>query len=302
VKKLWYLLRNRRYEGPFHLDDLNIKAQQGLLSPDDYLIDEENFTKGQMTYKKASELLQSHCFTRVLTAPEALHVTKSQTQEVETQVESYESGRAQESYKSSSKLSSVSNVSFQEGVSSFREWLSRLSFANVVTTFIVVLGAFWLFENNNNSGIDRQPADEAVETSVTQKRTVKREVVQRDYRNSPTRREEPVKRLMPTERPRAVVSPRPSVREGVGPDSPRFAQPQVLRDELRHREERGIASESHDGEFNNSQEEPYYPQTGDTQSPLIQDDSVTPSPGREPDNEDPVVESGLIDLPQDTYD
>jgi hypothetical protein len=76
----------------------------------------------------------------------------------------------------------------------------------------------------------------------------------------------------------------------------------VLRDELRHREERGIASESHDGEFNNSQEETYYPQTGDTQSPLIQDDSVTPSPGREPDNEDPVVESGLIDLPQDTYD
>lgn len=286
------------------MDDLNVKAQQGLLSPDDYIIDEESFTKGHMTYKKASELLPRDCFAMTLSAPEATQPAKSKTQEIETQIENYETGRAQESYKSSSS-------SQQESVSAFSEWMSNLSFANVATTCVVVLAAFWFFENNNQKVPARQPADVSSEQAASQKKTVEREIVKRDYRAAPEREVKRVEKLMPTERPRSVVSGRPAVKGSA--EAPTRQQPQVARDELRREEnvvqeqERGIASEGYDERGNpmdqRATEENYDSQLDSGPVDVVQDDYPPPPQGGEDDvyGSDPIVEPEVIDVPEDDY-
>lgn len=198
MKKNWYLLKSKRYEGPFQLEDLNVRAQQGLISPDDYLISEEDFTKGQMVYKKASQLLPRECFVVKLSVPTLpqIHMPTSSTREIQVR----------ETY----KTSSVVQPSLEESISPVKEWFEKISFANAATTCVVVLAAFWFFDASQNQQASRQPAEALVQDSKI-KRNVQREIVQKDYRNKDSEEESPrPQKLMPTERPKRNVAQQPA--------------------------------------------------------------------------------------------
>jgi hypothetical protein len=246
VKKIWYLLKNRRYEGPFDLADLNVRAQQGEVSQDDYVVEEANFEKGQMIYQKVSELLPKSAFKHVLSAPE-INVTKTPTQATQN-IET-----VRPTAQSSQSLTSQSSHRHQESVSAFSEWFSNLRFGPVVGFGVVVLAATWFFDRNNSIPVARQPARymDSRSDAPAQKQQVQREIVRTPVAPTPAREENRVERLMPSERPRAVVG---------RPERPQ-ALPQTLEAAparsrqgvgIDNRRERGLASESDFGsnEFN----------------------------------------------------
>ena len=185
MERVWYLLRNRRYEGPFELEDLNVQAQQGQLSPDDYVIEEESFSRGQMSYRRAAEILPREAFSLALSVPEgpapkSLPVENKRSMAPEPQ-RSFE----------------VSRPRHEEQVSPLRDMVGRLSFGNVVGFCAVVLGATWFFENQNPTRESREPA-EFVERSVQQESP--RELV-RKTTNPREANEAPPEKLLPSERP-----------------------------------------------------------------------------------------------------
>lgn len=194
VGQSWYLLKNRRYEGPFELEDLNLRAEKGQLSPDDYLIEEKNFSKGQMVYRRAAEVVARDCFSVTLSVPEV--------SEAKPAVHSGESRR--ESNPSSGenfRPAQISNRSFQEDVSPLRDGISRLSFGNAMAFCGVVLAATWLFNTQNTTPDNRQPAEFA-EQRIKQQPT--REVATRENSAQESDRA-PIQKLRPTERPTRVA-------------------------------------------------------------------------------------------------
>lgn len=185
MERVWYLLRNRRYEGPFELEDLNVQAQQGQLSPDDYVIEEQNFSRGQMIYRRAAEILPREAFSLLLSVPES-QAPRPVISDPKPQASS-------DSY----RPTEISRPHYQESVSPLRDMISGLSFGNVAGFCAVVLGATWFFETQNPTTESREPA-EYVERSVQE--PAPREVVRRTSRPSESV-EAPVEKLLPSERP-----------------------------------------------------------------------------------------------------
>lgn len=221
---MWYLLKNHRYEGPFELEDLNVRAQQGQLSPDDYVIDETNFNKGQMVYRRAAEILAREVFALSLSVPEAGDIRPTASAVLPRPDTAPSAQLAHESY----RPASVSRTTFQESVSPLRDLISSMSFANVAVPCLVVLSAVWVFQNGENSAT-RQPAeiaDQEIKPQVT------REIVRDESRNR--RDAAPVERLMPSERP----SSRIVERKAPPPEGP-------VSEKLQERlSERSLASET----------------------------------------------------------
>jgi hypothetical protein len=210
------------------VEDLNVRAQQGLLSPDDYLITEEEFTKGQMNYKRASDLLHRDCFTQRLSVPEITIAQKTIQQNVESKPEVYETGQAKDSY----KTGKISKPNFEESVSPFSEWLSQINFANAATSCVIILAAVWFFDaNNNKSQLERQPAD-VTSSGALQKKNVEREIIKQDYRKAPTIENTRVEKLMPSERPRSASAGAPALAPAQRPYDSSIEEP-ALSDELR---------------------------------------------------------------------
>ncbi len=53
----WYILRNRRHEGPFSENELRDQIVRGQFLISDYLLSEEDLEKGRVNYRVAGELL-----------------------------------------------------------------------------------------------------------------------------------------------------------------------------------------------------------------------------------------------------
>ncbi len=187
MERVWYLLRNRRCEGPFELEDLNVQAQQGQLSPDDYVIEEQSFSQGQMIYRRAAEILPREAFSLALSVPEA-QAPRSILPGTRP---------AGSSSSGSYRPVEVSRPHFQESVSPLKDLLGRLSFGNVAGFCAVVLGASWFFETQNPTQESREPA-EYVERSANQESP--RALVRQSKRPRESS-EAPTEKLLPSERP-----------------------------------------------------------------------------------------------------
>lgn len=75
----WYVLRQRRHEGPFSLGELNEQFNSGRLARADYLLSDQDFEKGNLAYKKASEILT---LPKVPSAKEKAEAPKEKTDEL----------------------------------------------------------------------------------------------------------------------------------------------------------------------------------------------------------------------------
>ncbi|MEO5668124.1 MAG: DUF4339 domain-containing protein [Bdellovibrionota bacterium] len=228
MQRVWYLLRNRRYEGPFELEDLNVRAQQGQLSPDDYVVEGKNFDKGQTVYQRAAEILPRDAFSLSLSVPE---LTEAKLPPLAAESSAVEGRRDSHSstHESVRPLGASSSRNFEESVSPLRDLISRVSFANLVIPCLVVLSAVWFFDRQSSSAaVERQPANEAPE--VAGKKQVTREFVRHDASEETAA---PIEKLRPSERP----SERPS---GVASRDAPAAVQQKLNERL---SDRGLASE-----------------------------------------------------------
>jgi hypothetical protein len=271
VETVWYLLRNRRYEGPFELADLHVRAQRGQLSPDDYVIEEKNFDKGQMIYRRAAEILPRDAFSLVLSVPEV-----SEAEVASAAAENQRESAEPESY----RPAQISNRGYEESVSPLRDGLSRLSFANMMGFCVVVIAAAWLFQTQNPSDEKRRPAEVAeASEGASGKRQVTREVVTRDA-EAERNLNAPIEKLRPTERPSGADL----VNRGA-PATPRASR--APADRLHDAQnDRGLASEPQDSpeRLDTNALEPAAPmyQGGDAPPEIIESDD--PPPPFENDN------------------
>ena len=273
MERVWYLLRNRRYEGPFELEDLNVQAQQGQLSPDDYVIEEQSFSRGQMSYRRAAEILPREAFSLVLSVPEAQAPRPSSPQaKPSVSTESYRSVE-------------VSRPHFQESVSPLKDMLGRLSFGNVAGFCAVVLGATWFFETQNPAQESREPA-EYVERSV--KKESPREVARQSTRTRESS-EPPVEKLLPSERPTR------NELAGQGRSGSRVKLKQQMND-------RGLASEGEPPERvdpTNIEGNSQFPEQrptieGEEPQPLFEEEAYIEG-GEEPEA---LIEPATVDVPE----
>jgi hypothetical protein len=220
VEQVWYLLKNRRCEGPFGLDDLKVQAQKGLLAPDDYVIGETNFIKGQMLYRRAAEILPRDSFRLSLSVPEAREVRGPARPDFDPE--------DPKNISHPNRVPTSPRIDLNENHSVFGEWFGQLNFANIAAFCLVVLGATWFFEVQQSERGRRQPAEYSGGTKL---KSVP-EVVRREV--PAVRPAPPVEKLVPSERP---------TREVARPDRPRqrVVTPRVLNERLN---ERGLASEN----------------------------------------------------------